>query len=360
MKRILVVEDEFDVQINLKELLESESYEVITANDGEMGYQLAVEKQPDLIISDIKMPLVDGFALFKMLQENGETDTIPFIFLTAKVETSDFREGMSLGVDDYLTKPYRIDDVLRAIEIRLKKKETQFENLNQLKESMLRRIPHELRTPLVGIIGFSQLIEENVEDLTRDEVKEMVNKINSSGKRLQRRIEKFLYYAELLAEEKSENILVEIRKSIYQIDQKILTHRLSLLLNDFDRINDLELDITEARLNIDERYYEIIIRELLENALKFSTRGSKIKIKGELNDRFYKTRIEDAGYGMSDIALKHINALNQFAPDKYLEEGVGLGLAMVQKIIAITGGYMKVRSKLNEYTIVEFDIPTEE
>lgn len=92
-EKILIVEDEFDVRANLQDLLESESYEVVTAKDGKEGYNKAVEELPDLIISDIKMPYADGSELYKKLQTNANTNQIPFIFLTAEVEMSDFRKG---------------------------------------------------------------------------------------------------------------------------------------------------------------------------------------------------------------------------------------------------------------------------
>jgi two-component system, sensor histidine kinase and response regulator len=356
MKSILVVEDEFDVRMNLKELLESEDYNVLVAEDGEIGFELAKKYQPDLVISDIKMPRLDGFELLKKMQDNPETDRIPFVFLTAKVEMSDFREGMSLGVDDYLTKPFRIDDVLKAIETRLKKRDLLNKDLEQLRDSLLRRVPHELRTPLVGIIGFSQLIEENAEDIPIDDLKTMVGKIHKSGKRLHRRIEKFLLYAELLAENKKEQMV----DSMYEVNSEILKGRLHPLLEDFDRFKDLEIMTREGKLIIDEKYYEIILKELVENALKFSLRDTPIRINGERNEHYYKTRIEDFGCGMSENSLKHINALTQFRADKYLEEGVGLGLAVVQKILSLSNGYLTVDSKLNEHTVIEFGVPLEQ
>lgn len=353
MRSILVVEDEFDVRMNLKELLESEDYNVLVAEDGEKGFDLASTYLPDLVISDIKMPKLDGFELLKKMQENPETEKIPFIFLTAKVEIGDFRDGMSLGVDDYLTKPFKIDDVLKAIEVRLKKREILNKDIDQLKDSLLRRIPHELRTPLVGIIGFSQLIEENADDLSKDELKNMVNKIHKSGKRLQRRIEKFLFYAELLAEN---NHSLDF-SSTSEINNDTLKTRLFPLLEEFNRMSDVEFDISEGNLVIEERYFDIVLKELVENAIKFSLRGSPIKISGKQNEQYYKMRIEDFGCGMSETSLKHINAFKQFAADKYLEEGVGLGLAVVQKILSLSNGYLKITSKLNEKTLAEIGIP---
>ncbi|MHB8906258.1 MAG: response regulator transcription factor, partial [Melioribacteraceae bacterium] len=120
MKKILVVEDEPVIRENISELLETEGFEVICAEDGYEGYNIALNKLPDLILSDIRMPKMDGFDMLKKLQDNPLTSAIPFIFLSAKVEPQDIRTGMTLGADDYLVKPYRSTDLLSAIDSRFK------------------------------------------------------------------------------------------------------------------------------------------------------------------------------------------------------------------------------------------------
>lgn len=124
MKRILVIEDNNEVRENIAELLELSNYEVISAPDGKVGVQKAVEFKPDLILCDVMMPELDGFSVLRILEKKAETADIPFIFLTARTEKADFRKGMSLGADDYITKPFDDVELLDAIEMRLKKKRT--------------------------------------------------------------------------------------------------------------------------------------------------------------------------------------------------------------------------------------------
>lgn len=123
MTHILLIEDNKDIRETTADLLELENYQISTANDGEMGVRKALTIVPDLIICDIMMPKLDGFGVFEALQNNEETAIIPFIFLTAKSEKSDFRKGMSLGADDYITKPFEPEELFEAIESRLKKNE---------------------------------------------------------------------------------------------------------------------------------------------------------------------------------------------------------------------------------------------
>jgi len=120
-KTILLIEDDPDILKNLEILLLQENYRVISSVNGLDGVTLAKENIPDLIICDILMPKMNGYEVLQALSLDPSTDTIPFLFLTAKTEIKDFRKGMGLGADDYLIKPYDIDDLLNAISIRLNK-----------------------------------------------------------------------------------------------------------------------------------------------------------------------------------------------------------------------------------------------
>jgi CRP-like cAMP-binding protein len=123
MKKILLIEDNKDVRENTSEILKLAQYNVVTAKNGKEGVELAVSEKPDLIICDIMMPVLDGHGVLHLLSKNENTSGIPFIFLTAKSERSDFRKGMEMGADDYITKPFDDVELLNAIESRLKKNE---------------------------------------------------------------------------------------------------------------------------------------------------------------------------------------------------------------------------------------------
>ncbi len=120
-KTILVIEDNEEVRENLEEILELYGYTVVLAEDGKVGVDKAIEHQPDLILCDVMMPRLDGFGVLNILSKKPETASIPFIFLTAKAEKADFRRGMNLGADDYVTKPFYKDELLSVVETRLDK-----------------------------------------------------------------------------------------------------------------------------------------------------------------------------------------------------------------------------------------------
>ena len=123
MKKILLIEDNQEIRENIAEILALANYDVLEAEHGKAGIELAKIENPDLIICDIMMPQLDGYGVLHLLSKNPATSGIPFIFLTAKSEKQDFRKGMNLGADDYLIKPFDDLELLDAVEMRLKKNE---------------------------------------------------------------------------------------------------------------------------------------------------------------------------------------------------------------------------------------------
>lgn len=121
MRRLLVIDDHVDIRENIAEILSLAGYEVFTAENGKTGVATALKEKPELVICDIMMPELDGYGVLHLLRKNDATINTPFIFLTAKTERTDFRKGMEMGADDYITKPFDDIELLNAVEIRLKK-----------------------------------------------------------------------------------------------------------------------------------------------------------------------------------------------------------------------------------------------
>lgn len=121
MKSVLVIDDNPDIRENTAEILDLAGYKTFTAENGKKGVDIALREKPDVIICDIMMPELDGYGVLHLLRKNENTEQTPFIFLTAKTERSDFRKGMEMGADDYITKPFEDIELLNAVEARLKK-----------------------------------------------------------------------------------------------------------------------------------------------------------------------------------------------------------------------------------------------
>lgn len=149
MKKILIIEDDPIIRINTSEFLKEEGFDVYTASDGAVGVQVTLEILPDLILCDISMPHMDGYEVLKTIHSIPATSFIPFIFMTAKTQKEEFRLGMQLGVDDYITKPFTFDDLLCSVKIRLEKYDKVVKSYEGKYLSMI-------ENPLVGVFVISE------------------------------------------------------------------------------------------------------------------------------------------------------------------------------------------------------------
>ncbi|MBV6621763.1 MAG: EAL domain-containing response regulator [Rivularia sp. (in: Bacteria)] len=141
MTKILVIEDEESVRENILDLLEAENFETLAAANGKIGLDLAVSETPDLILCDLMMPNIDGYEVLKKLNLQASTAAIPFIFLTARNAKADVRQGMDLGADDYLTKPFTRSELLNAIMSRLEKQSNDIKYLSKSNQNSARFLP---------------------------------------------------------------------------------------------------------------------------------------------------------------------------------------------------------------------------
>ena len=171
MAKILIIEDDPAVLDNLEDILTLENYQVFTANNGRRGVDAALKHLPDLVLCDVMMPEMDGYEVIKTLRSRPETRNIAFVFLTAKAERLDQREGMELGADDYLSKPFRPKEVVRAIQVRLERRAATMQpyaeekervktlqqqlrensELAAIKENLLKRLSEDLLEPLGNV-----------------------------------------------------------------------------------------------------------------------------------------------------------------------------------------------------------------
>ena len=210
MKKILIIEDDDLLRDGVIELLESEGYEVIDAENGKIGLDLARKQIPDLIVCDVMMPEMNGFEVLDVLQQDYETASIPFIFLTALTEKNDMRHGMELGADDFLSKPFKADELFKAVKTRLSKQEMvavkSEEKLNELRLNIATILPHELRTPLNGILASAQLLMEYFADMDQEEIQQLHENIYISASRLNRLIQNYLYFVELELLKEDKNV----------------------------------------------------------------------------------------------------------------------------------------------------------
>ncbi|MBU1101826.1 MAG: response regulator [Bacteroidetes bacterium] len=355
-KTILVVEDDLNMQENIASLLEEEGYNSLTANNGLKAIEVLENQKVDLILSDVMMPKLDGFGLFEYIQKRSDMQTIPFILLTAKVDVLSLRKGMNLGVDDYLTKPFKADDLLGAVKVRLEKKDNFKKEIDKLRQNIVKYVPHELRTPLVSILGYSDYLTKEYDDLGKEEALEMITSINQSGARLFERLEKFLVLAEYEVMESDSDAARENKNHVYLLDEQKALRNLVYAPEISARFQDITATLQYANISIAENNFQLILKEIVSNACKFSKEGTRIFIDGRIKKGSYTLRVLDNGLGISKEEIKELGAFHQFKREKYQQVGNGLGLFLVQKLLMIADGSLSIISSGNR-TMVKVKLP---
>jgi K+-sensing histidine kinase KdpD len=364
MTTILVIEDQPDVREIILDILDEEEYYVQGAENGKLGIQLATEIIPDLIICDVMMSEIDGYEVLKVLRTNSKTSTIPFVFLTAKATRYDLRQGMNLGADDYLTKPFTRDELLTTISSRIKKQaiaeqKTQ-EKLEELQENITLSLPHQLRTPLNGIMGLSQLLIEDFQEMDVDEVQEFLLDINTSAKRLYKLVTNFLLYADLEILDHNPDRLKSFLKGKMNHSNTIIQGMVQQQLEAYpDRKADVILKLhQDNNLNFPEEFFKKILEELLENALKFSEVGTPIEIKTYEYLHNYHLEITDHGQGMTSEKIANLGIYQKFDRSRYEQQGLGLGLIIAQRLVQLQGGELQIKSIPKQGTVIQLRFPT--
>jgi len=361
MAKILVIEDEASIRENILELLEAENFEALGAANGKVGIKMAIAQMPDLILCDMMMPEIDGQGVLKALRAEPVTATIPFIFLTAKAEKTDIRLGMEQGADDYITKPCTPQELLKAIAIRLEKHQAisrqSQKTLDELRSNISMSLPHELRTPLNAILGFSELILSEYRLLEESEILEMIGHIQVSGHRLYRLIQNFLLYADLQIAATNPELLKEMRNSEFSCVKSLLSEKARQQAKQANRTEDLKLNLQDSSVAIDAIRLTKILEELLDNAFKFSSEGTPISVSTLVEDKTFILSVKDQGRGMTADQIAQLEAYMQFDRKHYQQAGLGLGLAIVQRLAELHGGELKIESSPQKETIVSVSLP---
>jgi two-component system sensor histidine kinase/response regulator len=356
MEKILIIEDEHLILESIAEYLQLEGYECLKASNGEEGILKAKDETPDLIVCDIKMPGLNGHEVLQDLRANPRTSTIPFIFLSALIDKSDLRKGMILGADDYLTKPFQAEDLLNSVKTRLEKHSAIKKRMEILRDSVAHALPHELQTPLVTIMGYAEMLSEKFRGSSDDEALEFSEAIRHAGVRLNRLIKNFIFYEKLeLMSTDSQSITLSKGVSEITPDMVIITS--NKVANRFNRKDDLDISVEKSVISVPITYFLIVIEELLDNAFKFSSKGTKVTLSSNNKDDYCQLIITDKGRGMTEEQSANISAYLQFERDKYEQQGMGLGLIISMKIMEIYCGKIEINSKYGECTEVIVSLP---
>ena len=364
MPRVLIIEDEHAILEEVLEWLKFEGFDPRGAANGREGVDVAREWQPELIVSDITMPEMDGYQVIMELRKDPKTALIPLIFLTARADRSFMRHGMELGADDYVTKPFTRAELLSAIRSRLdrhqKIAEIHENGLDEAKTKLSRLVAHELRTPLTSVRMVKDIIERQVDQLSPDEVKDLIGTLGTGTERLNHLVEQMVYLTYLETGKLNHAAVFEkpVVTYMWQVMPAIvdLARRFSFR----NRELNIQLDVRDgdAAIAADIPALKHAIAELISNAINFSPKEGAVAVTEWKADGSVWVTITDRGQGMSKADQeKAVEPFTQINRDKMEQQGMGLGLTLAQRIIEVHGGDLEIRSLEGKGTQINVRLP---
>lgn len=361
--KILLIEDEDNIRENIQELLEAKGYLVHSASNGRQGVLEAIDFRPHLILCDIMMPKMDGFKVLEYIRKTSTIQNVPFIFLTAKIDRQDIRQGMELGADDYLTKPFTSKDLINAIEARLKKQQKIIGDYTKVKHELDTTVfatyYHEFNTPLHGIIGGINLLINARDSFNDKQIQELLYSILKSGLRLNHSLANLMLYEEIKRAEVYTELLSMFSNgnTTGNWPQRIETELQTMSKEIYNRADDLDFNMQAATLKISPEYLLRIVLELTDNAFKFSRKDQKVHVTGKKENDVYTIQVRDIGRGFTIENIDNITPFKQFNRSRFEQQGLGIGLYLVKRLVEFNSGDIKINSSENSGTTVTITFP---
>jgi two-component system, sensor histidine kinase and response regulator len=352
-KKILLVDDEVNLRETITDLLVLNNYNVKTAENGLDALEILDYWIPDLIISDIMMPVMDGYSFHEIVKDSNMLNQIPFVFLTAKNDEEEREKCILNGADLFITKPFKIENLIKTIEVKIERFEKVKNAYNTINASNNNYFIHEINTPLYGILGSINLLIKNKKRLDENEVDLFYNTIKLSGERLNRTLKNSILYRDLKNNELdfSDTSSSEISNEFSKVKDNIANA-------DKNQAKRIVFNVDESNIKIEVEYLHFILFELLDNALKFSENNKKVIVSGKkYNSEYYELTIQDYGIGFTEKEIKEINVNQQFNRDKKEQQGLGLGLIISKIFIKKISGVFSIISQKNVGTTITIYFP---
>ncbi|MDB5190981.1 MAG: Hybrid sensor histidine kinase/response regulator [Segetibacter sp.] len=361
--RILVIEDEQNIRENIQELLEAKGYVVRCAANGKQGVLEAIDFRPNLIVCDVMMPKMDGYKVLEYIRKTAIVQNTPFIFLTARVDKNDIRTGMDLGADDYLTKPFTYKELLRAIETRLKRQEKVIGEYAKVKHELDTTVfatyYHEFNTPLHGILGGMNLLLTARDSFSEKQVHELLASIYKSGLRLNHSLANLMLYEEIKRAEVYTELLSMFSTGVTKTNwtTKVSNELNTVAKEIYNRTADLQINLEPQEIRINQDYMQRMILEVVDNAIKFSKAGTPVMVNGHRQGEDYVIEVIDHGRGFEIKTLDAIAPFKQFNRKKFEQQGLGIGLYLVKRLVDFNNGDLKIVSLEDEGTTITISLP---
>lgn len=352
---ILLIEDDQSIRKNVSEYLRLSGYQTIETENGEEALLIAENIKPDIIISDIMMPKLNGIEFVKKLRKKHHFSNVPVIFMTAKSDLESMREGMNSGADDYIVKPFPLPELIELIQNKLERMGEVYKQVEVelIQEGLnIRRLKtHELNTPLHGILGSASLLLENHEFLSETNKIELYRIILSSARRLNLTLNQLFYLKEL-----------QSNPELFEVPQFINLSSLlnSIIFEKMSKFRDKEIEVhiqENCEIRSKETLCGIVLSELTDNTLKFSGKNNRKSISLSKNQNTIQIEFINEGQPFSKEEFEKTGPLKQFKKEVYAQQGLGLGLYLSKEMASNLGWSLTHHELPEKQTKILLSIP---
>ncbi|RUR72691.1 hypothetical protein PCC6912_61570 [Chlorogloeopsis fritschii PCC 6912] len=339
--RILLVEDNADMRGYLKRLL-NQRWQVETAANGAIALSLIQQNPPDLVLTDVMMPEMDGLQLLQALRADPQTKSIPIILLSARATEEATVEGLATGADDYLIKPFSARELMARVETHLQLARLRFErSANRFKDEFLMTVTHELQAPLATILGWARLLQTKSFDQTT--TARALATIERNAMIEAKLVKDLLDVSSILSGK------FQLKSQL--VDLVSLVQNVMLAFQKAAQAKGIHLTETISNVALgdviaDGDRIRQIIANLLENAIKFTSEGGRVNVRLERFDSEVHITVSDTGVGISPDFLPYV--FDRFTqaevPSRHSPGGLGIGLAIARQLVQLHGGTIEAAS----------------
>ena len=330
--KILIVDDTPENIDVVRALLEEEGYETIIATNGEKAILRGIKTQPDLVLLDIQMPGIDGFETCKRMKELEEFKDVPIIYLSALADTNNIIKGFKYGAVDYITKPFKAEEVLTRVENQLQMAQMRNEviKLNASKDKFFSIIAHDLKNPFSVLFGFSEILLEEFNELTNDEKVDFISRIKETSQKSFKLLENLLQWS------RSQTNRLKIEKN--KVFLKSLIEEVILELENTINAKEIKIKLgisEEHSAFVDKESLRTVFLNLIDNAVKYSHPNSMVEVRSYVQDEYVYVDFEDYGTGINDNLKSKLFLIAESikTPGTKMETGTGLGLIISKEFL---------------------------